>query len=147
MDEKKILLVEDNPVNRRLAGFLLRSQGYQVCEATTGLETFELVEKERPDLIVMDIAMPRQDGITATKRIQELELPTQVLILSIYDNRALVQQALKSGARGYVLKRALTAELLPAIRQVNQGGTYLSLGLVERRENPPEGGYGIQGQE
>jgi DNA-binding NarL/FixJ family response regulator len=145
----RIVVAEDHKLVRRSIRYLLDASGEieVVGEAENGADAVSLAEQLKPDLIVMDIAMPRQDGITATKRIQELELPTQVLILSIYDNRALVQQALKSGARGYVLKRALTAELLPAIRQVNQGGTYLSLGLVERRENPPEGGYGIQGQE
>ena len=63
MDTKKILLVEDNPVNRRLAVFLLRAHGYEVREATTALEALEMLEKERPDLIVMDIQLPGMDGL------------------------------------------------------------------------------------
>jgi CheY-like chemotaxis protein len=60
---KTILLVEDNPVNRRLAGFLLRSQGYDVVEATTAAEALEILAKDPPDLIVMDIQLPEMDGL------------------------------------------------------------------------------------
>ena len=70
MDEKKILLVEDNPVNRRLAMFLLRSQGYQVREATSALEAFEILKTEQFDLIVMDIQLPGMDGLEATTKLK-----------------------------------------------------------------------------
>ena len=67
MAGKKILLVEDNPVNRRLAEFLLRSQGYQVREATSAIEAFDILRTEHPDLIVMDIQLPGMDGLDATR--------------------------------------------------------------------------------
>ncbi len=83
MDAKKILLVEDNPVNRRLAVFLLRSQGYQVREATTAQEAFEILEKERPDLIVMDIQLPGIDGLEATRKLKEQTAIADIPIVAV----------------------------------------------------------------
>ena len=70
MDGKRILLVEDNPVNRRLAQFLLKSKGYEVWEATTAPEAFAALKERRPDLILMDIQLPEVDGLTATRQLE-----------------------------------------------------------------------------
>ena len=82
MAEKKILLVEDNPVNRRLAGFLLRSQGYEVREATSALQAFEILANERPDLIVMDIQLPGMDGLEATRKLKEQPAVSDIPVIA-----------------------------------------------------------------
>jgi len=106
MAEKKILLVEDNPVNRRLAVFLLRSQGYEVREATTAQEALELLEKERADLIVMDIQLPGMDGLEVTRRIKAQPATADIPVIAVtsYAMKGDREKALAAGCVGYVTK-------------------------------------------
>lgn len=102
-----------------------------VGEAKDGQEAVTLVESLKPDIVVMDISMPRVDGLKATEHIQAAETTTQVLILSIHANPTFVRRALGKGARGYILKRTLSKDLLPALYQVNEGELYFSQALDE----------------
>ena len=106
MTGEKILLVEDNEVNRRLAGFLLRSQGYQVREATTASAAFEMVKKERPDLIVMDIQLPGMDGLEATRKLKEQPSTADIPVIAVtsYAMKGDREKALAAGCAGYVTK-------------------------------------------
>lgn len=106
MERKKILLVEDNPVNRRLAEFLLRSQGYQVHEATTAHEAFDLLKTERPDLILMDIQLPGIDGLQATKKLKEDIATRDIPIVAVtsYAMKGDREKALAAGCVGYITK-------------------------------------------
>ncbi len=106
MNEKKILLVEDNEVNRRLAGFLLRSHGYQVREASTGAAAFEMVEKERPDLIVMDIQLPGMDGLEITRKLKEQPATAAIPVIAVtsFAMKGDKERALAAGCAGYVTK-------------------------------------------
>jgi two-component system, cell cycle response regulator DivK len=106
MSGKNILLVEDNEVNRRLAGFLLRSQGYQVREATTAMAAFEMVEKDRPDLIVMDIQLPGIDGLEATRKLKEQPATADIPVIAVtsYAMKGDREKALAAGCAGYVTK-------------------------------------------
>jgi len=106
MNEKKILLVEDNEVNRRLAGFLLRSHGYQVREATTALAAFEMIGTNRPDLIVMDIQLPGMDGLEATRKLKEEPATADIPVIAVtsYAMKGDREKALAAGCAGYVTK-------------------------------------------
>ena len=106
MNEKKILLVEDNEVNRRLAGFLLRSQGYVVREATSGAAAFEMVESERPDLIVMDIQLPEMDGLEITRRLKQQPGTADIPVIAVtsFAMKGDREKALAAGCAGYVTK-------------------------------------------
>jgi CheY-like chemotaxis protein len=104
--DKKILLVEDNEVNRRLAGFLLRSQGYQVREATTAAAAFEMLETDRPDLIVMDIQLPGMDGLEATRKLKEQSVTADIPVVAVtsFAMKGDREKALAAGCAGYVTK-------------------------------------------
>jgi len=106
MDGKKILLVEDNPVNRRLAVFLLRSQGYEVREATTAQEALQLLQKERADLIVMDIQLPGMDGLEVTRKIKAQPATADIPVIAVtsYAMKGDREKALAAGCVGYVTK-------------------------------------------
>ena len=106
MAGKNILLVEDNEVNRRLAGFLLRSHGYEVREATTAAAAFEMVDKERPDLIVMDIQLPGMDGLEITKKLKEQPATADIPVIAVtsYAMKGDREKALAAGCAGYVTK-------------------------------------------
>ena len=80
----------------------------------------------KPDLLIMDIMMPRLNGIQAAAQVRELKLPVKVLLLSMYSEEGLIHQALQSGVKGYVLKTAVSEELIRAIHAVARGETYLS---------------------
>jgi len=124
----RILIAEDHLMVRAGIRALLEKNGDLniLGEASNGQEAVELAEKLKPDVIVMDIMMPRQNGIQAAARIRELRLPTQVILLSMYADEGLVHQALHSGVRGYVLKSAVSEELNLAVRAVARNETYLS---------------------
>jgi CheY-like chemotaxis protein len=106
MSGKNILLVEDNEVNRRLAGFLLRSQGYQVREATTAHEAFEILKTDRPDLILMDIQLCGMDGLEATRKLKGHPSTANIPVLAVtsYDTKGDREKAMAAGCAGYVTK-------------------------------------------
>jgi two-component system, cell cycle response regulator DivK len=102
----KILLVEDNVVNRRLAEFLLRSQGYQVLEAASAQEAFELLQVERADLILMDVQLPGLDGLEATRRLKANPATCDIPVVAVtsYAMKGDRETALAAGCCGYITK-------------------------------------------
>jgi DNA-binding NarL/FixJ family response regulator len=95
-------------------------------EASNGQEAVEMVRNLKPDVLIMDIMMPRMNGMQAAEHIREMRLPTNILLLSMYSDEGLVHQALKCGVKGYVLKSSVSEELIQAVRAVSGGQTYLS---------------------
>jgi two-component system, NarL family, response regulator NreC len=124
----RVLVAEDHHLVRQgIRALLEKASDIEVVgEAQDGQEAVECAELIKPDVTVMDLAMPRLNGIQATERIRCLRLPTQVVILSMYSDETLVRQALRSGAKGYLLKRCVAEELLLAVRAVAHGETFLS---------------------
>jgi CheY-like chemotaxis protein len=103
---RTVLVVEDNPVNRKLARNVLRSRGYRVLEADTGEEGIELARRERPHLILMDLQLPGLDGMEATRRLKAdpatRDIP--VVALSAHAQEADEERAREAGCAGYISK-------------------------------------------
>jgi DNA-binding NarL/FixJ family response regulator len=123
----RILLVDDHAILR--AGIRALLQFHDdvevVAEAADGIEALRQAQIHQPDVILMDIGLPGMDGLAATRQIVSDQPRARVLILTQHENREYVIPALKSGAAGYVLKRAPDDTLLRAIRAVHAGGAYL----------------------
>ena len=137
-----VLIADDHLMVRGGIRALLEKAGdiHVVGEASNGQEALDLTEKLIPDVLIMDIMMPRLNGIQAAENIRKLKLPTHILLLSMYSDEGLVYQALQSGVKGYVLKTSVSDELLWAVRTVASGKTYLSSPvseiMVENAVNP-----------
>jgi len=123
VDVIRVLLAEDHVVVREGTRELVqRERDMEVVgEAGDGEEAIELTDELHPDVVIMDISMPRVNGIEATKRIKERHPTTAVLILTAYDNEQYIFALLEAGAAGYLLKNVRRSELIDAIRAVHQG--------------------------
>jgi DNA-binding NarL/FixJ family response regulator len=123
----RVVLADDHPVV--LAGLRsLIQTGDEldlVGEATTGLAALSLIREKQPDVAVLDISMPGLNGVALAKRIAEEFPSVRVLMLTLHEDRAYVNQALQAGVRGYALKRSAAQNLLHAIRAVAVGGLYV----------------------
>lgn len=124
----RVVIADDHTLVRKNIKALLETQSDMevIGTAENGEEALNLVNQLLPDVVVMDIAMPKMNGILALERIQALHTPAQIIILSMYAMPMLVQQALKKGARAYVLKERANDELPQAIRSIQRGELYLS---------------------
>ena len=128
MNRLRIVLADDHTLIRAGLRKLLESipDIDVIGEADDGLALLALVEQLRPDLVLMDIAMPRLNGLEALIRLVEAWPETRVLILSMHQNEEYVRQALRHGASGYLLKDAAPTELELAINAIQRGETWLS---------------------
>jgi two-component system response regulator NreC len=124
----RILLADDHAVVRDgLRALLERQPDLEiVAEAADGRECIELVEKHAPDVVMMDVAMPRMNGIEATRRILAAMPSAAVVILSMHQDESYVLQSLKAGAKGYLLKDSPREDVLAAICSAAQGRPFLS---------------------
>ena len=119
----KIIIADDHDLVREAMRSLLDSEPDLriIDEAKDGQETIELTRSQRPDLVLMDVRMPKVNGFEATQTIKEEFPTTKVLIMSAYEDPGLVSEAVRAGADGYVLKLSLVQEQLAAIRGVLGG--------------------------
>lgn len=130
----RILIVEDHPMFRDgLFKMLETVEGFEVVgEATSGEEAVELAEQLKPNIILMDINLPKLSGIEATKRIVKTIPDIGILILTMYDDDSSVFSAMRAGARGYLLKEANRNEIVRAIQAVSEGEAIFSPAIARR---------------
>lgn len=123
----RILIADDHDLVREgLSARLAMSDNVEICgEASSGAEVIEKSELLKPDIIFLDISMPKMTGLEAAKRILESSPSSKILFLSIYDNPEYVHEALRIGAKGYMLKDVSREEMSIAINAIYSGGTYL----------------------
>jgi len=130
----QILLVDDQHIIRQgLKSMLELNSDMQIIgEAENGQRALEQISTLRPDVVLMDIRMPIMDGVAATRAIAEQYPTTKVLVLTTFDDDEYVSQAMRMGAKGYLLKDTEPDELALAIRSVYKGHTQLGPGLFEK---------------
>ena len=131
MKRIRILLVDDHALVRQGFKMILGAQADMeiVGEAGNGREAIELAEQLRPDIVVMDVAMPELNGIEATRRMMTSLPHTRVVALSMHKDSVYVRETLRAGARGYLLKDSPAGDLVTAVRSVASGESYLSPGV------------------
>ena len=140
----RVLIVDDHPIVRDgLRGIFAGDPGFEVVgEAGNGHDGVVQAQALEPDVVLMDLRMPRMDGVTAIRRMAELGLGSRVLVLTTYDTESDVLPAIEAGATGYLLKDAPSDELLRAVRAAARGETVLSPSvatqLVGRVRRPAE---------
>ncbi len=142
MSKMRVLLTDDHAILiEGLRAYLSYYDDVEVVgEAHDGAEALASVAELKPDIVLMDIAMPGINGITATRLIREQYPQTRVLVLTQHEEKQYVLALLKAGASGYILKRALGSDLINALRTVARGGTFLyptvATLLVEEMKHP-----------
>lgn len=129
-----IMIADDHAIVRTgLRSIINAEPGLKlVGEATGGLETIELVRKSHPDILLLDISMPDMDGIAVVKKIKSDFPNLKVLFLTIHEDEALLREAIKFGASGYILKKAAETELISAIQTVMRGDLFIDTSLLRQ---------------
>lgn len=132
-----IVIAEDHTIVRQGFRSLLAAQSdfRVVGEAVDGLEALRLVETQQPNVLVLDLMIPRLHGLDVIRQVCGGRADTKVVVLSMHSDQAYVVEALRNGASGYVLKDCTTADLVKAVRDVHAGRRYLSPALADMALN------------
>jgi two-component system response regulator NreC len=128
----KILITDDHAIVRTGLRTLLKEEPSMelIGEATGGYQAIKLVQEMKPDILLLDLSMPDLDGIEVTRKLKPLFPKMHILILTIHEDQALLREAIRAGASGYILKQAAESELISAINILLRGDMYIDPALV-----------------
>jgi NarL family two-component system response regulator LiaR len=144
MKKIRLLVVDDQTIVREgLAAILANYADVEVIgKAGDGIQAMDIIRKEKPDVVLLDMKMPNQDGLATIPKIKEFAPNTRILVVTAFPENDLVYQAIKAGALGYILKDATRDQLLQAIRDVNDGRASLqpsiAVKLIQEINHPTE---------
>lgn len=126
--KKRLLIVDDHPMMRQGLAQLISNEPDLVacCQAESAAQALALIEREHPDLVLVDITLPGKSGLELIKDIQALHPELAVLVISMHDESLYAERVLRAGGRGYIMKQEGGKKLMQAIRQVLSGGIYVS---------------------
>jgi DNA-binding NarL/FixJ family response regulator len=129
-----IALCDDHPiVLSGLRNLIESEQDFEISgTATDGLAALKLITDKRPDIALIDISMPELNGIALARRLADEAPQSRVVVLTVYEDRAFLKQALDAGVRGYLLKRSAAESLIQALRAVLTGGIYADPAIADR---------------
>jgi DNA-binding NarL/FixJ family response regulator len=133
----RILLVDDHPVLRQGLRTLLEGrQGWEVVgEASDGVEALEKVATLKPDVMVLDVTMPRMNGLQACRMIRKSTPELEILFVTQHDSAQMMREALEAGARGYVVKSNAARDLIAAVEAVSQHREFTALARMDPQSN------------
>lgn len=125
-DRFSVILADDHHVVRRGLAALLQTNGHYrvVCEASNGEEAVHCATHTAADILIIDLSMPRLNGLEAIRRIRQTDTTLKILVLSMYDDEEFVVQAMQGGANGFILKQAMDDVLFEALDVIRQGRPY-----------------------
>ena len=130
----RVVVADDHPVVREgmIANVNPQRDMTVIAEASNGTEAVEVVKRESPDIVLLDLRMPGMDGLEVIAQLKTMNLPSKVIIVTTFESDEDVHRSIKAGACGYLLKDSSREEILDAIRRVNQGETYLPARIVQK---------------
>lgn len=146
----QVLVVDDQTLVRQGIRSLLEVGDIEIlAEASDGAEALEVLQQWQPDVVLLDLRMPRYDGLWLLDSMAEQQLTTPVLVLTTFDDDTLVLDALRKGARGYLLKDVTVEQLSGAVHALAQGGTLIAPSITDRlvraiRSGPPPAGSSFE---
>jgi two-component system NarL family response regulator len=138
----QIVVADDHPIVREGVVASLKRQRHLkvVGEANDGVEVLEFIKQKRPDIALLDLRMPRMDGLEVLRALNELKLQTRAIVMTVFENEEDIQRSMKAGARAYLPKDCPQEILVDAIRRVHGGEVYLppqvAQKLVDRMQKP-----------
>jgi two-component system response regulator NreC len=128
----RVVIADDHAIVRAGLRALIHDEiGLELIgEAAGGYEAIELVERNQPEILVLDISMPDLDGISVTRKLKQNFPNLNILILTLHEDEAMLKEAIKAGASGYILKRAAESELISAIQVILRGDMYVDPSML-----------------